>query len=182
MRTVANGLALLLLAACFYSCAVAQNKSDDNSRAASAKTTLEHMKEGSAFFLKGDYRRAIKPYQKALDLEKKQPTLDKTLWRVLVDNLGMAYGMTGDLQRAKETFEYGIAKDPDYPMFHYNMACTYAEMNDEDRAITYLRSAFRNKENVNEGERMPDPATDDSFRRYMKDEKFLNALKGIEGQ
>lgn len=29
------------------------------------------------------------------------------------------------------------------------------------------------------GERMPDPRTDDSFKRFMKDEKFLAALKEI---
>ena len=56
--------------------------------------------------------------------------LDKTLWYVLIDNLGMSYGITGDLQEAKETFDYGVSKDPTYPLFYYNLACTYAEMND----------------------------------------------------
>lgn len=65
-------------------------------------------------------------------------------------------------------------------MFHYNMACTYAEMNDEDQAIVYLKSAFENRDNMIEGEEMPDPATDDSFARFMKDEKFLKTLKEIK--
>lgn len=65
-------------------------------------------------------------------------------------------------------------------MFHYNMACTYAEMNDEEQAIAYLKSAFKNRENMIKGEQMPDPASDDSFARFMKDEKFLNVLKEIE--
>jgi tetratricopeptide (TPR) repeat protein len=182
MKTLAYGLALLMWVACLSSPGLTQNKSAENSKAASAKPALEYLEEGSALFMKRDYQKAIKPYQKALDLEKQEPTLDKTLWRVLVDNLGMSYGITEDLKKAKETFEYGLSKDPTYPMFHYNMACTYAEMNDEDQAITYLKSAFKNKNNMIEGEEMPDPAQDDSFARFMKDEKFLKALKEIKEQ
>ena len=141
--------------------------------------TMEYLRKGSAFYLQRDYKKAIPPYQKALDLEKEKPTLEKTLWRVLVDNLGMAYGISGDLKKAKETFEYGLTKDPKYPMFHYNMACTYAEMNDPDKAIIYLKQAFEFKENMIRGEAMPDPWTDDSFQRFMSNDKFVNALKEL---
>src|SRR5690242_5849570 len=137
--------------------------------------TLKFMEDGSRFYLEQDYKHAITPYQKALDLEKKTRTLDETLWRVLIDNLGMSYGISGDLKHAKETFEYGLSKDPKYPMFHYNMACTYAEMSDVDKTITYLKQAFQYKDNMIKGERFPDPWTDDSFQRFMKDEKFVNA-------
>jgi tetratricopeptide (TPR) repeat protein len=137
------------------------------------------MEEGSRFFLEQDYKHAIGPYQKALDLEKKTRTLDEALWRVLVDNLGMAYGISGDLKRARETFEYGLEKDPKYPMFHYNMACTYAEMNDVDKTILYLQQAFQYKANMIKGERFPDPWTDDSFQRFMNNDKFVNALKEL---
>lgn len=182
MKTLAFGLAIVMWVASFSSSALTQNKSAENSKGASAKSALEYLEEASAFYMKRDYKKAIKPYQKALDLEKEQPTLDKTLWRVLVDNLGMSYGISGDLKKAKETFVYGLSKDPTYPMFHYNMACTYAEMNDEDQAITYLKSAFKNKDNMIEGEQMPDPANDDSFARFMNSEKFLKALKEIKEQ
>jgi len=143
------------------------------------KTAMEYLEEGSALFLKQEYKKAIAPYQKALDLEKAHPTIEKTLWKVLVDNLGMSYGITGDLKKAKEIFEYGISKDSGYPMFYYNMACTYGEMKDMDKAIEYLKLAFARKENMIEGEQMPDPATDSSFERFMKNQKFLDALKEI---
>jgi tetratricopeptide (TPR) repeat protein len=146
------------------------------------KTALDYLREGSVYYLKHDFKKAIPPYQKALDLEKENSTLEKTLWKVLVDNLGMSYGITGNLKKAKEIFEYGISKDPHYPLFYYNMACTYGEMKDMDKAIEYLRLAFERKKNVIEGEHMPDPATDSSFERFMKDEKFLNALKEIKQQ
>ena len=141
--------------------------------------TRNLMEQGSRFFLERDFKRAIPPYQKALDREKANRTLSETLWRVLVDNLGMAYGISGDLPKAKETFEYGLSKDPKYPMFHYNMACTFAEMNDVDKTIAYLQQAFQYKQNMIKGERFPDPWTDDSFQRFMNNEKFVSALKEL---
>lgn len=141
--------------------------------------TLELMGQGSALFLQGDFKAAIIPYQKALNLEKAKPTLDKTMWRVLVDQLGMAYGISGDLKKAKETFDYGLEKDPKYPMFHYNMACTYGEMNDPDKAIVYLRQAFEYKANMIKGEKLPNPFTDSSFQKFMNNDKFVSALTEI---
>src|SRR5262245_29743355 len=72
---------------------------------------MEYMQEGSQFYFKNDFKKAIEPYSKALELEKKQSTLPKPLWYVLIDNLGISYGITGDLKKAKETFEYGLSKD-----------------------------------------------------------------------
>lgn len=141
---------------------------------------MEYMKEGSAFFLKNDFKSAIGPYSRALELEKKQSSLPKTLWYVLVDNLGMSYGITGDLKEAKETFEYGLSKDDKYPLFYYNLACTYAEMNDLDNTIIQLKRAFEYRQHILPGESMPDPATDDSFQRFMNNQRFLAALKELK--
>ena len=119
-----------------------------------------------------ELKRAIGPYQQALDLEKQDPKLSKTFWRVLVDNLGMAYGITGDLDNAQSVFEYGLSVDPTYPLFHYNLACTWAERDDMGKAMDYLEKAFSFKNNVIPGEKMPDPRKDDSFKRFMKNKKF----------
>lgn len=170
-KLMACACALIMLT--LLSAAVASPQGD------TAKTVMDLMEQGSYYFLKRDFESAIPPYQKALDLEKQNRTLSKTLWKVLVDNLGMAYGITGDLDKAKETFEYGISKDPDYPMFYYNMACTYAEKEDMDKAIEYLKLAFDRRENMIPGEKMPDPVKDDSFERFMKNQKFLAALKEL---
>lgn len=145
-----------------------------------SKEVMSLMEEGSYYFLKHDFKSAIPPYQKALDFEKQHRTLSKTLWKVLVDNLGMAYGISGDLAKAKDTFEYGISKDADYPMFYYNLACTYAEQDDMDKAIEYLKLAFDRRENMIPGEKMPDPAKDNSFERFIKNEKFQAALKELK--
>jgi hypothetical protein len=92
----------------------------------------------------------------------------------------MAYGFTGELKHAQETFEYGITKDPEYPMFYYNLACTFAEGNDSNRALEQLRLAFKYRSNMIAGEQLPDPAKDASFRRFMKNATFLKALADLQ--
>jgi Tetratricopeptide repeat len=146
---------------------------------AAGQTSMQLFSEGSRLYIRQDFRGAIGPYQAALDLEKKQRALSPNLWRVLVDNLGMAYGIFGDLDRAEETFDYGVSQDPGYPMFYYNLACTYAERNDMDRAMEFLKKAFSLKANSIPSEGMPDPRRDDSFQRFLSNpqfQKFLDTL------
>ena len=158
---------LLILAACivvFGSSVCAQ------------KTSFEYLQEGSVFYMNGEYKDAIKPYQKALDLEKKERKLEKKFWIVLVDNLGMAYGITGDVKSSFAVFDYGISVEPTYPLFYYNMACGYGELGDEDNAIKWLRLAFKYKANMLRGERFPNPETDSSFAKFRDSEKFKKAI------
>jgi tetratricopeptide (TPR) repeat protein len=140
----------------------------------------ELLNMGNALSRQYEYARAIAPYQKAFELEKAEPQLDRILWRTLIENLGMAYGMTGHLKEAKAIYEEGIQADPTYPMFHYNLACTFAEMNDLDHSMQSLKTAFRHRKNQNPGEAgMPDPRQDSSFQRFMKNETFRNLVKDL---
>ena len=135
---------------------------------------------GNALYRHKSYAQAIPPYQKAFELEKAEPQLDRTLWRVLIDNLGMAYGMTGRLKEARSTFQEGIQADPTYPMFHYNLACTFAEMNDLDHTMQSLTIAFRHRKNQNPSDKgMPDPRQNLSFQRFMKNETFRNLVDDL---
>jgi tetratricopeptide (TPR) repeat protein len=141
--------------------------------------------EGSALFIQGTpagYAKAIGPYSRALGLEKKQRVLGRNAWLVLIDNLGIAYGITGDLPKARATFEYGLSREPTYPMFYYNMACFFAESGDEAKAIENLNHAFALRGNMIPNETMPDPATDDSFQRFMHSPTFIAALKNLPGR
>lgn len=171
-------LALLTFGMLLFIAAPAVAQETDDLKAGDPETR-KLLEQGSKAYLEGNFKQAIAPYQKALDREKANRTLGQSLWRVMVDNLGMAYGISGDLKKAKETFEYGLSKDPKYPMFLYNMACTYAEMNDVDKTIDYLKQAFENKENMIRGEHFPDPWTDDSFQRFMSNDRFVNTLKEL---
>ena len=110
-----------------------------------AGASLNYYQEGNRYFIKQNFPASIAPYQKALDAEKQSHTLAKNDLRILVDNLGMAYGITGDLNRAEETFNYGVSQDPTYPMFYYNLACASAGRNDMDKTMEFLRKAFSYK-------------------------------------
>jgi tetratricopeptide (TPR) repeat protein len=142
--------------------------------------TDAYLGEASRYYLQRNYAAAAERYQKVLDLEKQKRTLNQTIFRVVVDNLGMSYGITGNLPRAKETFEYGITQDPEYPLFYYNMACTYGEMGKMEEALAQLRLAYKYKTNIIAGESFPDPMKDDSFRNFVKDPKFVDAVKGMQ--
>jgi hypothetical protein len=128
--------------------------------------------EGSKYFVLQQYDKAIGPYQEALDLEKREQKLDSSQWRVLIDNLAMAYGITGKLTAADEVLKYGLSKDPAYPMFYFITADMYAERNDLANTLKYLRLALMYKNNVIPGEKLPDPRTDDSFKRFLKNDEF----------
>ncbi len=143
-------------------------------------SSMELLNIGNALYRQNEYAKAISPYQKAFDLEKTHPQLDRTRWRILIDNLGMAYGMTGHLKEARATFEQGIQADPTYPMFHYNLACAFAEMNDLNHAMQSLKTAFIHRKNRNPGEGgMPDPHQASSFQRFMKNDTFRNLVNDL---
>lgn len=95
---------------------------------------------------------------------------------MLVDNLGMSYGISGKLQQAQATFVFGLTQDPEYPMFYYNLACTYGEMDKMNDALTQLRLFYKYKANMIAGEMLPDPVKDDSFRHFVGKEEFVNAV------
>ncbi len=171
-------LTILASIALLWGFAIA-SQAQSNSKEDIAKKIMKYVSQGSAAYLRQDYKKAIQLYSKALALEKKEPTLEKNIWRVVVDNLGMSYGISGDNKKAKEIFEYGLSKDDKYPMFYYNLACAYAEMKDLDNAIVNLKRAFKYKGNMIPGEQMPNPETDDSFSRYLKSEKFRRALREL---
>jgi len=146
------------------------------STASAQKTSMDYLGEGSRYYMNGEYAKAIPPYKQALDLEKKERKLEKKFWIVLVDNLGIAYGITGDIKNSMAVFEYGIKEEPTYPLFYYNMACGYGELGDEDNAIKWLRPAFKYKANMLEGEDFPNPETDSSFEKFRTSEKFKKAI------
>jgi len=147
---------------------------------AQATRATQYLMQGARLYQQHNYAAAVDPYQKALDLEKQKRVLSPTIFRVLVDSLGMSYGLSGNLAKAKETFEYGIAQDPKYPLFYYNLACTYGEMGRKDESLEQLRLAYKYKANIIAGESFPDPLKDDSFRKFLNDQGFVEAVRGMQ--
>jgi tetratricopeptide (TPR) repeat protein len=92
--------------------------------------------------------------------------------RVATDNMGMALGMSGDLDGARKVFQEASSEDPDYPMYYYNLACADAEQGDAADAKLHLQQAFAHKANTIPGEKLPDPTKDDSILKLKSDKNF----------
>lgn len=135
------------------------------------------------------YKAAAPMFEVALVKLKENPDMaarmmkdTKTATRVVTDQAGMAYGMSGNIQKARSLFEKAIAEDPDYPLNYYNLACADAEEKNLVDARNHLQQAFARKANVISGEAMPDPTKDDSFLRYRDDREFWAFLKSLQPQ
>ncbi|HEY2821507.1 MAG TPA: hypothetical protein VGJ06_10750 [Candidatus Acidoferrum sp.] len=140
---------------------------------AALNSALQMFRVGSYYYVSQKYKESIGPYQRALNLEKANPTLDKTSWYVLVDNLTVAYGLTGDLTNAENVVRYGISQDSNYPVFFYNLACLDAEKGDVAGAEANLTLANDRRANALPGETFDaDARTDDSFRKLMQQKAF----------
>lgn len=126
------------------------------------------------------YKAAAPVFEIALGrLAANRQSSDKTLRRVLTDQAGMAYGMSGDLAKARTIFQKAIAEDPEYPLYYYNLACADAGENKFSDAKTHLREAFARKANMLPGESLPDPTQDDSFSPYRRNKEFWTFLEAL---
>jgi len=146
-----------------------------------AGNSLSLFQEGSRYFIAHQYREAIPPYQKAFEIEKSTPTLDKNHWRALIDNLSVAYGIAHDLSSARDALTYGVTKDPDYPIFYYHLACVAAEKGDLLDTENYLKLALERRENLIPGETFPDARVDDSFQTLLLQREFRQFLAALYG-
>jgi predicted Zn-dependent protease len=131
---------------------------------------------GQALFRQEKFTESVLPYEKARELERSGSKLTSDQHRILVDQLAMAYGIGGDLKKARTLLEDAIRQDPEYPLNYYNLACAFAEAGDKDKMLTNLSLAFQHKENVLKGEQLPDPRTDSSLQKYVRDEDFLKLM------
>ena len=143
-------------------------------------TALDLLEFGNLSLFRKDFQGAISYFWKALNLNEHRKSLGRKGWISLVDQLGMSYGLSGDYLKAKETYEWAISQEPEYPMFFYNLACSYAELNEMDEALRNLRLAYKYKGKVLAGQKFPDPRSDSSFKKYLNNKIFIAELKKME--
>lgn len=134
---------------------------------------------GQTLFREERYADAAVFFQKARDLEKGGQQLTKVQDRMLTDQLVMSYGISGEVKKARELLREAIAKDPDYPLNYYNLACADAEEGQKTEALANIQRAFDRKANITSGEKMPDPSADSSFQKYSNDPDFIALMKKL---
>ena len=133
---------------------------------------------GEILYRNGQYKAAAPILEQALTLLSDDQS-QQTMRRVATDDAGMAYGISGDTPKARSIFESAIAKDPDYPMYYYNLACADAQEKKLADARMHLQKAFALKGNMLPGEAFPDPSKDDSFLPYRHDKDFWNFIENL---
>jgi predicted Zn-dependent protease len=137
------------------------------------------MNLGQALFRQEKYAASLVPYEEARELEKNGKKISLDDHRVLLDQVAMAYGISGNVEKARSLLEDGIRQDPEYPLNYYNLACAFAEQGNKGKALANLDLAFQHKDHVLKGEHMPDPRSDSSFQKYVRDENFIRLMNKI---
>jgi hypothetical protein len=126
------------------------------------------------------YQAAAPVFEQALTKLKDDKSTDQVMWRrVTTDQAGIAYGMAGNTPKARSLFEAAVAKDPEYPMYYYNLACADAQEKKLADARAHLQQAFARKANVIRGETMPDPTKDESFLPYRDNKEFWTFVESL---
>lgn len=134
---------------------------------------------GQSLFMQKKYGDAVGPFEKARDLEANGMKLNSDQHRILLDQLVISLGESGDLKKVHALLDEAIRQDPDYPLNYYNLACAYAGEGDKAKMLASLSTAFQHKDHVLKGEQMPDPRTDDSFQNYVHDPDFVKLMKQL---
>jgi tetratricopeptide (TPR) repeat protein len=112
--------------------------------------TLRHF-DGISLNISGDrlyhlenHDAAIHEYEKGLALSPKDINL--------MNSLGVCYGMTGELEKARQSFEAAMAINPGEIMVVYNLGLIHQILDDMDRAVFFLRKAHGIDRNIFEVE------------------------------
>ena len=135
---------------------------------------------GHSLFRQKRFAEAIAPYEKALELEHGGKKLSQKDHRILVDQLVMSYGMGGQIKKLYPVLDQAIKADPDYALNYYNLACAYGEEGNKAKMLANLDLAFHHKDHLIEGEKMPDPRKDSSFKKFVADPDFVSLMKKLE--
>jgi tetratricopeptide (TPR) repeat protein len=100
--------------------------------------------------------------------------------RVATDQAVMAYGMSGDLTKARALAKRAIEADPNYPLNYYNLSCADAEEGNAAEAKIHLEQAFERRGNTLPGESLPDPTRDDSILKLKSDKAFWSFVESLQ--
>jgi tetratricopeptide (TPR) repeat protein len=124
------------------------------------------------------YVQAAPLYEKSVQLLSSAEPNDK--WRrIATDQAVIAYGVSGNIAKARTLLMTAVKVDPDYAMNYYNLACADAEEGNAGGAKVHLQQAFARKQNVIAGEALPDPTKDDSFTKLQNDRAFWKFVQSL---
>ncbi len=144
--------------------------------------TFDLYQKGGAAYFTGNVKQAVVWFRACLDREKKNPSLAKDDFFVLVNWFGSAYGAMHKLDSAEQVFRYGLSKDSTASMTWYNLACVYGARNNVDSCLAFLRATYKYRANWDTHFTFPDPMKENEFKRFLNNKKFVDGAKEMKRQ
>lgn len=127
-----------------------------------------------------EYREVAEECAKALEVDDAQKQLWSAARRNTFNLEAVALALSGQVDRAFAAFHRGLGEFPDDSLLHYNLACEYAESGDLDNALPELKTAWEKRAGLPHGVKFPNPRKDSSFKRYLGNPKFEDAVRGMK--
>jgi tetratricopeptide (TPR) repeat protein len=136
---------------------------------------LAYLTMGRLYYLWPKPAVAITAYEQARDLDLKDHSLTPGERHEVNDQLGVLYGLGKQFDKSIAVLEAAIKDDPNYGEYEYNLACDYSEKGDLNKALTHLQRAYDLRSTF----KFPDPRQDDSFKQWLDNDKFKEAVSGM---
>mmetsp|Transcript_20142 Transcript_20142/g.26617 ORF Transcript_20142/g.26617 Transcript_20142/m.26617 type:complete len:497 (-) Transcript_20142:786-2276(-) len=134
------------------------------------------------------FSRSLRHFEYALaDFDKVGPehtSLTSKELQSAINHCGVLLVLHGRQQEALELFQRGGSVFPAYPHFEYNLACIYAELQDETSMFVHLKKAltlaaknahYNNREQYISS-RLTNPSKDLSFAAYWDNRQFCKLI------
>ncbi len=136
---------------------------------------------GMEFFWEREYEKGSVYLQKALDAERQDrsltESLDKFVWRLYIEALGLSYNVLEKPEKALEIFHYGLNNDSEYAMFYYGQAYAYGRLDNMDKTLDNLKMAFKYKNSLTGNRKIPNPKTYAGFKKFFENPTFAKEIE-----
>jgi tetratricopeptide (TPR) repeat protein len=143
----------------------------------SDSTPDEMLECGMALYRGKSYPEAIECLRKWMQ-SGQRGNLKDSKRRMAIAALGIAYGASGRLKDAQKALEEALLKDPEYPLFHYNLAGACAGQRDFPKALAHLKLTLKYLDNLEIYMQLPNPANDLLFKELADNPEFKALCKG----
>ncbi len=97
--------------------------------------------------------------------------------RMAIVALGIAYSSYGKFKDSREVFEDAVLKDPEYPLFHYNLASACAGQKDFPKTLEHLKLTLKFRDNMDTDVQLPNPGNDPAFKELNSNPDFKALCK-----
>ena len=144
-----------------------------------APTPEDNVFMGNLYCYSGFEDGCFRCLQQAYQAEKQNRKLPREVKISMIENYSNILRIRGERDMAAAVLDYGLACDPEYPMYYWNKARVFAEEGDEEKTVEMIALAVKFRKNILPGNLLPDPRQDDSFKVLGMKESFREKLTTI---